>query len=146
MELEAVKFWWLATLIKGELLPAEMRWLQRPGHVNWPAEVSSRALYDIMASSVRALDKEPPSEAKFASDLNSMTFTKLRRITSRWKIPDGTGFKYSNSIVNIPPLIDCRGAFESYTNHRCYAWPDIEKTPANVDCSNLVSIPPEWLK
>jgi len=147
MELESVKFWWLSVLMKGELLSENNRWRQRPKSVNWPGVVCSRTLYNSMVVALVEQGKDVPSEAKFAMDLNSMTCTKLRRVTARWS-PTSEPKKdrvMSNAIVNLPSLSDCRGAFEAVTNHR-YNWPDVPNTPAAMDYSNSIEVPAEWLK
>jgi len=126
--------WWQDTLMSGYALPECLSWAQRPSEDPFPAVVGSKALYMSMVLRMRELgQRNVPNEALFASQLNKYLGVHLKRKTFRFTNPQLDEYPQpvklmsgmQNAVMNMPPLDQCRDAFEKHIGHEI-EWPEPE--------------------
>ncbi len=141
--LPALEAWWYDKLQEGTLLPDHLRWASKPnadGSNDWPATFGLKALHYDMVQALRgknargAIPNEQQFKAKLAKfcgvkrwkpgsrpiydkpliDRDSDLPQELRKMDARQR-----------SIVDMPPLAQCRTAFEAFLG-RNVEWPSAE--------------------
>lgn len=124
--------WWLDALSSGHILPDYLAWAQKPQEEPWTEIVGSKALYVsfVVWAQQRSI-RNIPGDVLFANQLNKFTGVTLKRKTARFVNPQTEGVPQitrtlsdlQNCIYNMPPLKDCREAFEKAVGHKI-EWPE----------------------
>jgi hypothetical protein len=143
---DPIDAWWHDVLQEGVLLPENLIWTQY-GTEPWPQEVSNQALYLCMCNHAKAMSRRGaiPPVNKFINQLDRLTGTKLKRDRLSFDKPDDDEAIMYNApreirdlprrqraIMNLPPLQQCRAAFEKHTGQPVQ-WDPIDHEPGVPD-------------
>ena len=116
----------------GYVLPEYLAWAASPKGEAWPPVVSSSALYTSLLIRMRERGQRPmPNETGVALALNKLVGVQLKRQQRSYANPleDGAPPEAMrlpdrmSSIINLPPLDECRKAFCTYVGQGI-EWPD----------------------
>jgi hypothetical protein len=129
--------WWWSVLESGTLLDDRLMWAQDPEHSSWPTAVSKRALecsYKQHAKEHNARYVLPDMRV-FIEEFCKMLVPHIpERVSRVYHRPDdmldnspfylpGGGTRHQ--CLRLPPLEDCRTAFEKVLGQKI-SWPEIE--------------------
>jgi hypothetical protein len=133
--------WWYDKLQEGTLLPDYLRWASKPnadGADDWPEVFGLKAVHYDMAQALRGKRTAIPNEQQFKAKLAKFCGVKRWKAGSRPQYDKPIIDKDSDqpqelrkmdarqrSIVDMPPLAQCRKAFETFLG-RAVEWPSAE--------------------
>lgn len=127
-----IEAWWYDALYEGCVLPAYLAWATSPAQDPWPYVVSGPAMYASLCIRMRerGVRMQVPSDTLVALQLNRFVGTHLVRQRRYFSDPQldnvpqmarHLGDRMS-AVTNLPPLDDCRKAFERYMGQKI-EWP-----------------------
>lgn len=132
INLSPIENWWLDVLTTGMILPDYLNWATEPVKEDWPGIVSSAALYVYFGLRLRERNvRSLPSETLMLNNIEKFVNQPLHRGQREYDNPLLDDFPIQvkmlnskqNSVLNLPPLSDCRAAFERYLGQEIQ-WPD----------------------
>lgn len=135
--------WWFECLRAGTMLPDYLSWASKPERVDWPQQVSANALYAALLVRMREQNNRyVPNQTVLSMTLCKMTGVKLQRQQKYYTNPMADDAPREvkllpakqYTITNLPPLADCRTAFELFIGQPI-DWPQLvvdEDTPAHA--------------
>lgn len=118
--------WWYGLLQSGLLVPEYLTWATRPADQTWPAKVGLSALYRYFVEEMRTTSRPWGiiSREAFSTKLNELTGGTRRKHLAQFYPPtddEGNIPRWvkeipgaQRSIIDLPPLRQCREAFECY--------------------------------
>lgn len=130
MNSDPTAHWWYDTLRSGSVLPDYLSWATKPTGEEWPKIVSSGAMHLAMQMHCKDSQKRAPGNTLWAMELNKMIGVDLNRKQIYFVNPMADDAprevkllpQKHYTIINMPPLVECRKAFERFVGQNVQ-WP-----------------------